>query len=638
MPRVAIAFLLFLFLALPSLLRAETFHVICYHDVLPTGSSSVNADDINVRRLADHFEWLEANGYKVISVQDLIDARNGLRKLPPKAVLLTFDDGYASFYKLAFPLLKAFRYPATLAVVGSWVESESNVSYGARQVDRQHFMSLAQLKEVAASGLVEIASHSYDLHHGIRGNSQGNEMPAATTRAYDVRMASYESDAAHESRVKADLARNSAFIEKLTGSRPRVMVWPYGRYNGNIQRIAEQLGMSVTMTLDDGENRLEDGLSGLRRHYLKNDTNAAELAWILKPQSDRVMRVMHVDLDYIYDADPQQQEKNLGLLLERIKSSGVTTVFLQAYADDDASGVARRLYFPNRHLPVKADLFGRASWQISTRTGARVFAWLPLTAFVPAAGSALEKHKVTAIDGSSGVGYARLSPFSAAAREFVAEIYEDLGRHAYFDGLLIHDDATLSDMEDASPFALDYYTTRLGMPPDVAAIRKDPALMQRWTAAKTRHLSWFANDLRRRVENFRKPLQLARNYYAEPILNPAAEAWFAQSLPDALSNFDWVAIMAMPYMEKASDPGAWIERLVKTVRSVKGAENKVVFELQAKRWSPDEPVPSAEIAGWMRRLRILGVRNFGYYPDDPFANHPDISVVRQELSVKKIAP
>ena len=78
------------------------------------------------------------------------------------------------------------------------------------------------------------------------------------------------------------------------------------------------------------------------------------------------MRVMHVDLDYIHDPNPVQQEANLGLLLERIKTAGATTVFLQAYADEEGAGVARALYFPNRHLPMRADLFSRASWQIST--------------------------------------------------------------------------------------------------------------------------------------------------------------------------------------------------------------------------------------------------------------------------------
>ena len=74
------------------------------------------------------------------------------------------------------------------------------------------------------------------------------------------------------------------------------------------------------------------------------------------------------------------------------------------------------------------DLFNRVSWQIATRTGSRVFAWLPLTAFVPPSDHPLHSHKVIAADGSTGVGYARLSPFSAEVREYVAAIYEDLGR------------------------------------------------------------------------------------------------------------------------------------------------------------------------------------------------------------------
>lgn len=618
-------------------IQAQTFQVLCYHDVVDVSTAASPADSLGTRRLADHFDWLRDHGYNVISVQDLVDARAGIKPLPPKAILLTFDDGYTSFYRTVFPLLKAYRYPATLALVGSWLEKGENqsVQYGGLKVSRRDFLSTAQLNEIVASGLVEIASHTYDLHHGILGNTQGNEMPAATTRLYDPTTGSYESDADYEARVYSDLARNSDFIEKLTGKRPRVIVWPYGRYNGQVQGFAEKLGMPITMNLDDGDNQLADGLSAIRRHYLKNDPTAAEFAWTLGPEEMRPMRVMHVDLDYIFDRDPAQQEKNLGQLLDRIKASGATAVFLQAYADDDASGVAKQLYFPNRHLPMKADLFGRVSWQIATRTGARVFAWLPLTAFVPPPGHELQEHMVRAADGSAGVGYARLSPFSAKAREFIADIYEDLGRHAYFAGLLIHDDATLSDMEDASPFALDYYAERLGLPRDVMAIRANPEWMERWTKAKTEHLSWFAGELKSRVEKFRKPLQLARNYFAEPILDPEAETRFAQSLPDALRRFDWVAVMAMPYMEKAAEPQEWLDNLVKSVRTIDGADKKVIFELQAKKWSPDEPVPSAEIAGWMRRLRLNGVRHFGYYPDDPFANHPDIGVLKKEMSLKR---
>ena len=58
---------------------------------------------------------------------------------------------------------------------------------------------------------------------------------------------------------------------------------------------------------------------------------------------------MHIDLDYIYDPDPQQQERNLGHLLDRINAMGVNTVYLQAFSDPDANGSAG--IFPEPSYP-----------------------------------------------------------------------------------------------------------------------------------------------------------------------------------------------------------------------------------------------------------------------------------------------
>ncbi len=55
--------------------------------------------------------------------------------LPPKAVLLTFDDGYLSFYTRVYPLLRAFNYPAVLGVVGAWIDDPQGgtaVLYGEK--------------------------------------------------------------------------------------------------------------------------------------------------------------------------------------------------------------------------------------------------------------------------------------------------------------------------------------------------------------------------------------------------------------------------------------------------------------------------------------------------------------------------
>ncbi len=56
----------------------------------------------------------------------------GKKTLPPKAVLLSFDDGYSSFYTRVWPLLQAWNVPALWAPVGSWVDTPANqkVNFG----------------------------------------------------------------------------------------------------------------------------------------------------------------------------------------------------------------------------------------------------------------------------------------------------------------------------------------------------------------------------------------------------------------------------------------------------------------------------------------------------------------------------
>jgi biofilm PGA synthesis lipoprotein PgaB len=534
------------------------------------------------------------------------------------------------------PLLKAFNYPATLAIVGSWLEVPENgtVLYADKLVPRSKFLSIKELQEVSRSKLVEIASHTYDLHHGILGNIEGNMMPALTTFEFNKNTLQYESDAHYLNRIKSDLIKNNAWIKKHTGISPRVVVWPYGRYNQVAQSLAKDLGMDMALTLEGVEKSEAQTLDSVGRIYLIDNPEIDDFVANLRDLPPGLERVMHVDLDYVYDKDPIQQEKNLGLLLERVKESGVSTVYLQAFSDDDASGVAKSLYFNNRYLPVKADLFGRVSWQLKTRVGVRVFAWMPLLAFDPGPEKLRDLDLVTSLDGSKGIGYLRLSPFSERSRDFIKGIYTDLGRYASFEGILIHDDATLSDKEDASPAALNYYAKNWGLPPNINEIKQNPELNERWIKAKTQALTQFALEMREATQTYRKPISLARNYYAEVALNPNSEEWFAQSIANGLDHFDWVALMAMPYMENAANPTEWLNNLVDKTQIYPKASKKLVYEFQAKDWNTGKPIPTKELIGWMRSMRIKGIFNYGYYPDDQFTNHPNMELLKQELSTK----
>ncbi len=615
--------------------------VISYHEashVLGRDKES-KAMTLETSELAAQFSWLKEHGYVSVDIDDLLAAKRGERPLPEKAVLLSFDDGYRGMYEQVFPLLRAFDYRAVLAVVGSWLETPANklVMYGSEPVSRDSFLSWRQIREMVKSGHVEVASHSYNLHHGVLANPQGNTQPAAVSLLYDAKTGRYESDQQYRRRIHRDLQRNSELIARRTGQRPRVMVWPYGAHNRVTVDIARDLGMPVTLSLEDDKVDINK-LGSVGRLLIGHGTTLADFVWQvnnhIKPQPDPV-RVVHLDIDYVYDADPEQQEANLSRLLERIKALGVNTVYLQAYADPDGDGNADALYFPNRHLPMRADLFNRVSWQLRTRSGVQVYAWLPVLAFDLPVDHPLAKARVVASPPRKPAAedYRRLSPFNQQAQRFVGDIYEDLARQAPFDGLIFHDDAYLSDHEDGSEWALKIYRDNWKLPADVKVIRDDPDLLQRWTRHKTKALAQWTDALTERVRLYRPMIKTARNMYASVIMNPRSETWFAQSLDVFLEHYDYVAVMAMPYMEQAEDPQVWLRSLVARVASRPDALNKTVFELQSVDWRKGVPVDGDVLADQMRLLLRSGAGNFGYYPDDFIQGRPSLDAVRSIISL-----
>lgn len=613
------------------------FNVLCYHNVVDNPLQDPEKSTISTEELAQQFSWLKEHGYTVISVDDLLASRANGSPLPAKAVMLTFDDGYRSFYTHVFPLLKAFNYPAVLGLVGSWLELKpgEKARYEGQNYTREKFLDVAEIRELSSSGLVEIASHSYNLHHGIPANPQGNFLPAAVSRAYDANKKSFENDAEYASRIRSDLDRNSSLISRLTGKKPRVMVWPYGRYNMEGIKVARSLGMPVTFTLEGGANLMKDPLWKMKRILIESSGKIPQFAEDLTlPDQALPERVMHVDIDNIYDPDPALQEERLGKLLDRVKSMNITTVYLQAFADPDGNGSADSVYFPNRHMPLRADLFSRVSWQLKSRAGVKVFAWMPLLAFDLPPDNRLASHRVEQDEiKTPKEGYSRLTPFDPKVRQLITEIYEDLAKHAIFDGILFHDDATLSNHEDASSWALNYYSREWGLPKSISEIRSNPAYLKKWTRHKTRYLTEFSLELADVVRQYHPQLKTARNLYAEVALHPESEEWFAQSLPDFLKYFDYTAVMAMPYMENAESPMPWLRNLVQEIAKQPGALQKTVFELQSIDWRSYSKVDSHELAGQMKFLQLQRALNFGYYPDDFMSDSPSFDVIKPYFSL-----
>ncbi|MBU6212493.1 MAG: poly-beta-1,6-N-acetyl-D-glucosamine N-deacetylase PgaB [Gammaproteobacteria bacterium] len=646
MHRISRVWLSWMFLALAPLVSHAThvdrLTVISYHEIEEPARALIPGYAVSPTMFVRHVDWLRNNGFVFVSVDQVLSAKNGGAPLPPKAVLLTFDDAYTSVYQHAWPLLKLLKIPSVISVVTSWQESTRQVDYDGKPVPRERFLSWDALREMQSTGLVEIASHTHDLHHGLKANPQGSAQPAATARRFDP-MHGYETETQYLKRIEADLRLSRDLIRKRIGTAPRVVTWPYGKYNEMVESAALKYGMNIGLTLDDGDNHAGVPLSRLRRILIESKMNIGDLRYAINIRShgftenDRPQKIAHIDLDYIYDPDPEQQRRNINHLVDRLTWLGVNAVYLQAFADPDANGSADAVYFPNRHVPVRADLFSYVAWEIRTRTPARrVYAWMPLLAWELPADHPVAGDKVVTLPGKSSnalnMGYQRLSPFSTAARNVITEIFDDLARTTSFEGVIYHDDITLSDFEDAHPDALATYRS-WGLPVSIADIRANDDTLGRWTILKINALDQFATEISSSVRRYKPTLITARNLYAQVAINPRAEVWYAQALENSLAHYDFTAIMAMPYMEQASDPIAFQRQILAGIERFPKARNRIVFELQTVDWRHDQrAIPTDDIVATIGMLYDAGVIHIAYYPDMLFDSHPEPAKMRQIFS------
>lgn len=606
----------------------DRYGVLAYHSVVDESAAENQKhyfpQTISAQTLIKHFNWLKENGYNVISWQQVIDAENGKGTLPDNAVLLSFDDGYETMYNVVFPLLKAYNYPAVFAPVTGWLDTPANqkITYADKMLDRSVFATWAQVKEMEQSGLVEVASHTHNLHNGINANPSGGQLPSVIAPEY--KNGKYETEDAYKNRLKSDFTRSVQTLVNHIGKKPRVMVWPYGQFNDVAVQLARQAGMPHYFSLGEKIiNKVGDKHIGRLLLNAETDLNTVKNYLDGIDESKQIQRVLHVDLDYVYDADKAQQAKNLDKLIERIYRYGATTVYLQAFSDPDGDGVADALYFPNKYLPVRDDIFGRIAWQLQTRAGVQVYAWMPVLAFDLRKGVKEAEYVIDSRTGKpSTKAYLRLSPYNKQNVEIIKSIYNDLSFYAKFNGILFHDDAFLTDFEGAEG--------------DHAEGIVSPQAKQ-----KTQDLIQLTHQLTDALKPYflrgSYSLKTARNLYASVITNPNAEEWLAQNLKTLTDNYDTTAIMAMPYMENEQaisqkEAYQWFASLIENVKAQAPLE-KVLFEFQAVNWRTQKPIPESELIDWMTLLQKNHIYSYGYYPDNFLTNQPDMSKMKPYFSV-----
>ncbi len=182
--------------------------VLMYHYI----RSGISAADtlayglsISPEQLDQQLSFIEQNGYQTISLNDLSDALENKTPLPPRSVILTFDDGYRDFYTTAFPLLKKYN----LRAVSFYVVGYSNYP---------GYMNWDMVSEIHKSGLIDVESHTL-----------GHLMLTQLT----------------PEQAKNEIFESKRILEEKLNKKVNFFAYPYGDSNEGIVNLVAQAGYKL---------------------------------------------------------------------------------------------------------------------------------------------------------------------------------------------------------------------------------------------------------------------------------------------------------------------------------------------------------------------------------------------------------
>lgn len=217
--------------------------VLLYHHILKSSEikDKSNPMIISLEDFERQMKVLKENNYKTITLKQMEKFVKGELKLPGKSVLITFDDGYQSNYRYAYPVLKKYSFHAAVFLVTAWCHEKAGPFNPAEMA----FLSWDEIRK--SRDVFEYASHTHHLHK------------------YDAQKGSRLLWESRET-VKSDLKISR---DKL---KTAYFAYPFGKYNEQVISLLKESGFRMAFTTAGGRVKAYDNLYKLNRFTVFSNT------------------------------------------------------------------------------------------------------------------------------------------------------------------------------------------------------------------------------------------------------------------------------------------------------------------------------------------------------------------------------
>jgi peptidoglycan/xylan/chitin deacetylase (PgdA/CDA1 family) len=178
--------------------------ILTYHSI----SGGASPLCISPSLFAEQVDWLKANA-RVIPLAELAELIVSGRPLPPRTVVLTFDDGFLDFHSQAAPVLRGAGLPATIFLPTAFCGATNRWPGQPDWAEEQPLMAWEHIRELVGQGFT-FGAHS--VTHPIL-----TEIP--------------------DSAAQQEILSAKQEIERRTGHQVEFFCYPYGRWNAHVRAL-----------------------------------------------------------------------------------------------------------------------------------------------------------------------------------------------------------------------------------------------------------------------------------------------------------------------------------------------------------------------------------------------------------------
>jgi peptidoglycan/xylan/chitin deacetylase (PgdA/CDA1 family) len=238
----------------PRLRPEPRLSILMYHQVgrfAPMRAHRANYCDAG--RFARQMAMLARTGFNVIGLDQALAGLGGREPLPPRALVLTFDDAYAGFIEHVLPVLSAHRFPAVVYAISDWIGQRMRWATPAPGRAEPALMSADELRELRAAG-IQVGSH------GVSHRKLATLAPEEQA---------------------LELRQSRQALEDLLGEPVEHLCYPFGSFDQETVRLAAAAGYRSAMTCLRGAATASDHPLVLPRKAISYGDNLVGVAWKL---------------------------------------------------------------------------------------------------------------------------------------------------------------------------------------------------------------------------------------------------------------------------------------------------------------------------------------------------------------------